>query len=56
MRRDNNAYYEPLIVLNAKKYLKNIGSEMLSPEYMNDAEKRLRNYMKNKYGSDSIAI
>ena len=58
---DNNAgiyndAHNPLIVLNAKKYLKNIGSEMLSPEYMNDAEKRLRNYMKNKYGSDSIAI
>ena len=58
---DNNAgiyndSHNPLIVLNAKKYLKNIGSEMLSPEYMNDAEKRLRNYMKNKYGSDSIAI
>ena len=58
---DNNAgiyndSHNPLIVLNAKKYLKNIGSEMLSPEYMNDAEKRLRNYMKNKYGSDTIAI
>lgn len=58
---DNNAgiyndAHNPLIVLNAKKYLKNIGSEMLSPEYMNNAEKRLRNYMKNKYGSDTIAI
>lgn len=58
---DNNAgiyndAHNPLIVLNAKKYLKNIGSDMLSPEYMNDAEKRLRNYMKNKYGSDTIAI
>ena len=58
---DNNAgiyndAHNPLIVLNAKKYLKNIGSEMLSPEYMNNAEKRLRDYMKNKYGSDTIAI
>ena len=58
---DNNAgiyndAHNPLIVLNAKKYLKNIGSEMLSPEYMNNAEKRLKEYMKNKYGSDGIAI
>ena len=58
---DNNAgiyndAHNPLIVLNAKKHLKNIGSEILSPEYMNDAEKRLRNHMKNKYGSDTISI
>ena len=58
---DNNAgiyndAHNPLIVLNAKKYLKNIGSEMLSQEYMSNANKRLREYMKNKYGSDRIAI
>lgn len=58
---DNNAgiyndAHEPLIVLNAKKYLKNIGSEKLTPEYMADAEKRLRSYMKDTYGKDSISI
>ena len=58
---DNNAgiyndAHEPLIVLNAKKYLKNIGSERLTPEYMADAEKRLRSYMKDTYGNDSISI
>ena len=58
---DNNAGIyndanEPLIVLNAKKYLKNIGSERLTPEYMADAEKRLRSYMKDTYGNDSISI
>ena len=58
---DNNAgiyndAHEPLIVLNAKKYLKNIGSERLTPEYMADAEKRLRSYMKDAYGNDSISI
>lgn len=58
---DNNAgiyndAHEPLIVLNAKKYLKNIGSERLTPEYMADAEKRLRYYMKDTYGNDSISI
>ena len=58
---DNNAgiyndAHEPLIVLNAKKYLKNIGSERLTPEYMADAEKRLRSYMKDNYGNDSISI
>lgn len=58
---DNNASiyndaHEPLIVLNAKKYLKNIGSERLTPEYMADAEKRLRSYMKDTYGNDSISI
>lgn len=58
---DNNAgiyndAHEPLIVLNAKKYLKNIGSERLTPEYMVDAEKRLRSYMKDTYGNDSISI
>ena len=58
---DNNAgiyndAHEPLIVLNAKKYLKNIGSERLTPEYMADAEKRLRSSMKDTYGNDSISI
>ena len=58
---DNNAgiyndAHEPLVVLNAKKYLKNIGSERLTPEYMADAEKRLRSYMKDTYGNDSISI
>ena len=58
---DNNAgiyndAHEPLIVLNAKNYLKNIGSERLTPEYMADAEKRLRSYMKDTYGNDSISI
>ena len=58
---DNNAgiyndAHEPLVVLNAKKYLKNIGSERLTPEYMADAEKRLRSYMKDTYGDDSISI
>lgn len=58
---DNNAgiyndAHSPMIVLDAKKYLKNIGSERLTPEYMNDAEQRLRSYMKKKYGSDKIAI
>lgn len=58
---DNNAgiyndAHEPLIVLNAKKYLKNIGSERLTPEYMADAEKRLRSYMKDTYGNDTISI
>ena len=58
---DNNAgiyndAHEPLIVLNAKKYLKNIGIERLTPEYMADAEKRLRSYMKDTYGNDSISI
>ena len=58
---DNNAgiyndAHEPLIVLNAKKYLKNIGSERLTPEYTADAEKRLRSYMKDAYGNDSISI
>lgn len=58
---DNNAgiyndAHEPLIVLNAKKYLKNIGSERLTPEYMADAEKRLRSYMKDTYGNDNISI
>lgn len=58
---DNNAgiyndAHEPLIVLNAKKYLKNIGSERLTPEYMADAEKRLRSYMKDTYGNGSISI
>lgn len=38
------------------KYLKNIGSERLTPEYMADAEKRLRYYMKDTYGNDSISI
>ena len=51
-----NDAHEPLIVLNAKKYLKNIGSERLTPEYMTDAEKRLRSYMKDTYGNDSISI
>ena len=51
-----NDAHEPLIVLNAKKYLKNIGSERLTPEYMADAEKRLRSYMKDTYGNDSISI
>lgn len=47
---------EPLIVFNAKRHLKNIGTERLTPEYMENAEKRLRSYMKDKYGSDSIAL
>ena len=51
-----NDAHEPLIVLDAKKHLRNIGSERLTPEYMYNAEQRLRTYMKNKYGKDSIAI
>lgn len=58
---DNNARIyndarEPLIVLDAKKHLKNIGNEVLTPQYMEDANKRLRSYMKKQYGSDTIAI
>ncbi len=58
---DNNAgiyndAHSPLIVLDAKKYLKNIGNERLTTEYMNDAEQRLRSYMKKKYGKYTIAI
>lgn len=58
---DNNANiyndaHSPLIILNAKKHLKNIGYEQLTQEYMNNAEKRLRDYMKKKYGSDRISI
>ena len=51
-----NDAHEPLIVLDAKKHLRSIGSERLTPEYMYNAEQRLRTYMKNKYGKDSIAI
>lgn len=51
-----NDAHNPLIILDAKKYLKNIGSEQLTPEYMSDAERRLRYYMKKKYGSDSISV
>lgn len=58
---DNNAgiyndAHSPMIVLNAKKYLKNVGSERLDSEYMANAEKRLHEYMKKKYGDDTIAI
>ena len=58
---DNNAEiyndaHQPLIVLDAKKYLKNIGTEKLTSQYMNEAEERLRTYMKDKYGNDAIAI
>lgn len=58
---DNNAgiyndAHSPMIVLNAKKYLKNVGSERLDYEYMENAEKRLREYMKKKYGDDAISI
>ena len=58
---DNNAgiyndAHSPTIVLDAKKYLRNVGSERLTPEYMNDAEQRLRSYMKKKYGKDTISI
>lgn len=47
---------EPLIVLNAKRHLKNIETEKLTREYMNEAEERLRSYMKKKYGDDAIAV
>lgn len=58
---DNNAKiyndaHEPIIVLNAKRYLKNIGNEKLTQEYMSDAESRLRDYMEKKYGDRRIAI
>ena len=58
---DNNAKiyndaHEPIIVLNAKRYLKNIGNEKLTQEYMSDAENRLRDYMEKKYGDRRIAI
>ena len=46
----------PLIVLDAKKYLRNIGTEKLTPEYMRSAEDRVRDYMEKKYGSRTIAI
>ncbi len=47
---------EPLIVLNAKRHLKNIETEKLTREYMNEAEDRIRSYMKKKYGDDAIAV
>lgn len=47
---------EPIIVLNAKRHLKNIGTERLTREYINAAEERLRSYMKKKYGDDAIAV
>lgn len=47
---------EPLIVLNANRYLKSIGNEKLTRNYMNAAENRLRSYMKKKYGDDTIAV
>ena len=58
---DNNAgvyndAHSPLIVLDAKKYLKNIGNERLTPEYMAAAEQRLLSYMKKKYGKAYITM